>query len=76
LKNKVKTFKKLLRTCNKNRKKLTFILLILIIYDIIIIAKILFFLVIYLRIEIIILILSIINYYNEFINFEHFVLKT
>jgi len=49
--------------------------LMLIIYDVITIAKILFFLVVYLRIEIIISISSIIDYRNESINFGHFVLK-
>jgi len=68
--------KKLLKAYNENRKKLIFTLLMLIVYDIIIVAKILFFLVIYLRIEITILVSLVINYYDEFINFEHFVSKT
>ncbi len=75
LKNRIKTLKKLLRTCNENRKELTFVLLILIIYNIITIVKILFSLVVYLRIEITILILLIIDYCNKFTDFEHFVLK-
>ena len=50
--------------------------MMLIVYDVITIAKILFFLVIYLGIEITILISSIIDYRDESTNFRHFVFKT
>jgi len=48
----------------------------LIIYNIITIAKILFSLIIYLEIEIIISISLIINYCDKFTNFKYFILKT
>jgi len=76
LKSKVRILKKLLRAYNKNKKKLIFALLMLTIYDMITIAKVFLFLVVYLEIEIIILISLIIDYRNEFTNFAHFVSKT
>ena len=76
LKDRVRILKKLLRAYNEDRKKLTSTLLILIVYNIVTIAKILLFLVVYLRIEIIVLISLVIDYRNESTNFKYLVLKT
>ncbi len=75
-KNRVKALKELLRACNENRKKLASTLLMLIVYDVMTIAKILSFLVVYLGIEITILTSSIIDYRDESTNLEHLVPKT
>jgi len=76
LKDRVKTLKELLRACNENKKKLTFALLMLIVYDVITIAKILPSLVVYLGIEITISTSPIIDYRDESTNLGHLVPKT
>ncbi len=67
--------KKLFKVYKDNRNKLNSILLILFIYNIITIAKLLIFLVVYLRIELTISNLLIINYWNRSTNLKYLVSK-
>jgi len=75
-KGRVRALKELLRACNENRKKLTFALLVLAVYDVITIAEILPSLVVYLGIEITILVSPVIDYRDESTNLGHLVPKT
>jgi len=68
-----KSIKKLLQRCNKNIKKIAFILLMLANHNIVAIIEILFSIKIYL--QIIFLDLSIINYRNEIANFIFLISK-